>query len=118
MARDCTDPFEFGLQRRDAFLVDGRGIHATGELIAELLQWAAGDHLRQRRSLQNVEQYFLVAFAHFGEARIARAVGRKRVLRDPLAAGILIEIDARIRRSVDRARVESRAGRDRIGRQR
>jgi len=57
--------------------------------------------------------------AEFGKAAPARTVGGERILGDPIAAGVLVEIDTRVDVLIHRGRVETgrRIGRQREGRQ-
>ena len=90
------DAVQLGLDGRDALLVDGRGVHATGEVVADLLVDRAAAGLHHGGALQDVELHLFVAVLQFGETSPAGAVGGERVLGDPVAAGVLVEVDARI----------------------
>ena len=90
------DAVQLALEGRDALLVDGRGVHATGEVVADLLVERAAAGLHHGGAFEEAELHLLVVVLQFAETSPAGAVGGQRVLGDPVAAGVLVEIDARI----------------------
>src|SRR5271165_5822668 len=81
---DCLqscNPVEFGLERRESTLVDGRGIHATGILVADLLFVGGARSGGSRRGglLENLLQMQAVQFIKLGESAVGGLVGWQRI---------------------------------------
>ena len=91
-------------------LIDGGGVHAGGIGIADFLIERAALLAYDGGALQHVEQDLFVVVAQFGEAAPARAVGRQRVVGDPVAAGVLVEIHARVDGLVHGGRIQAGGG--------
>ena len=103
------DAAEFGLQRTEALgfhrlLVHARAVEVANFLVDRIAPCTAGCGF-----LQNAALNILVALVELDEAYPLRLIGRDLGILDPVAAGILIEIHARIDALVDV--VEAKAGR-------
>src|SRR6266516_155534 len=98
-----VDGGEIVAERREPLRFDGRVVHAGGVVVGGLLPIRFS---RVRwRGFKNAAEEEKVALLHFLEAADRAAVGGDRVLRDPAAAGVLIEVLARIGRLVERVQL-------------
>ena len=104
------------LERRGSPPLDPRLVHAGRVVVADLFR---GGLAARCRHLEHAAQYLVVTLLQLVEAAPARAIGRKRIPREPGAAGKLEKVSARIDGAVHRGEVEPRlAGRGRSGRTR
>ena len=88
---------------------DRRLVHAGGVVVGRLLR-DRGPRVARRR-FEDAAQDREVAILHLGEASVRPPIGGHRVLRDPAAAGELVEVGARIGLAVERVQIDAgRAG--------
>jgi hypothetical protein len=92
----------------DPRLLDGRLVHAGGEVVADLLGVGVAPGVRAGRLLQHPPEEPLVVVLRLGVDVPAGLVGGDRVLLQPFAAGELEEVDAGVDRAVHHGRVEAR----------
>ena len=96
-ALNRVDPREFRIERLGAVGID---------LLFRPCNWhrnrrfsarsSPGPCLIRRRAFQNLVQQFAISFRQFVEAAPARIRGRDGILRQPIAAGVVVEVLARL----------------------
>src|ERR1039458_4032137 len=100
------DAGELGRDRREALRVDGFLIHTGGVVITDLLR----DGIAAGRGLgglfEDLMEDLEIALLQFVEAAPFGLVWRDGILLHPRAAGVLVEIDARIGGPIDGAKIE------------
>src|SRR5437016_12615710 len=89
------DAVKFQFQHRNAFLVDGRFVHAGSVVVSDLLL-SRGTFRRRCGLFKNSTQNCAVALCQFIEASPYWLVSRNRVVPDPSAAGKLVEVNTGI----------------------
>ena len=101
--------FQRGLNRLQAVLVDQTGIHAGGKVVAVLfLRRGLGVF---RGGVQVLPEQVSIALLEKREGpRPAHLVAGDGIVPDPVAAGVLVEIGARVDRFIDRRQVEALDG--------
>ena len=104
---DRVDAVQLRSEGFNTFLSDGGRVHAGGVGIADLLLELAATGPFGGRALQDIEQHFFIAVADLGEAGEAGAVGRQGIVGNPVAAGVLVKIDARVDRLVHGSRIRA-----------
>ena len=106
-AGERLDARQLGCERRQALGFDAGLVHATRVEIADL---ASGRIGLGGGLFQNRAQLLPVEFGEHIEPSPAPAIGRDRVLVDPIAAREFVEIIAGGNRVIDGARVDDRDG--------
>ena len=102
------DPVELFLERRDPGRFDRGLVHAARVEIRELsLLGTRGSRLSHRQLLQGLVQDLAVPLVQFVERAPARVVGGDRVLLEPPAVGVPVEVAARGRVRVHVSRIQS-----------
>ena len=100
-------PLEMRLQGPPARFLDRGLVHAGGEIIPDLPLRGAPPGAALRQDIENSPEETLVLARELAVYAPARLVGRDRVVPDPSAAGVAVEVDAGIGRLVHRAHVEA-----------
>jgi len=107
------DAVKLGLEGRNAELVDGGRVHATGVLVADLLfvgatrVFVAGPAGCGRGGLlQNLPQVEAVEFMEFGKAAVGGLVRRQGIALEPAIATVAVEVVTGVDGFVDERRVE------------
>ena len=93
---DRGQAVELRFERCETFGVHRFFVHAGAEIIADLLVNGFASTFLRRRLLQNVALNGQVALVDFREANPPRLVGGDLSVLQPVAAGVLIKINARI----------------------
>src|SRR6516164_1934459 len=91
------NPIELRLEYRDTLCLDLSFIHARGVEIAELFFELAALGIGGGRALTDRVQLLAVSFGQLGEARPRRLICGRRVVLYPVAARVLIKVNARLR---------------------
>src|SRR5208337_3747701 len=107
---DRVNALHHGLQRSGAFCLDARLVHAREVEIADLLLIGTTAGGVGGSLLQNIAQDHLVALMQLVEPSPFRLVSRDRIVLQPVAAGVLVEVSARIDGLVHRVDVEAGDG--------
>ena len=113
---ELANAVEFGRESRESALFDALLVHAGGVVVADLAGDGVAARVGFRGGFEDLAQRLLVALVEFVEAPPARLVGWNRIALQPVAAGVLVEILARVRGLIDRLHVETHHGS--IGRRR
>ena len=95
-------------QRPAAAGIDRVGVHAGGEVVAYLALDRIAIGRRVGGRLQDAPEVLEVVVGQLGVDVPAGAVGRYRIVRDPSAAGVLVEVVAGVHRAVHGGRIEPR----------
>ena len=95
-------------QRRGACLFHSRFVHTGVEIVADFCRDLATVGYRLRSFFQNAPQKALVVFRKLGVDIPAGLIRWNRILLDPAATGVVIEVGARIDAGIDRTDLEVR----------
>ena len=98
---DGGDAVEFGLERIESLGVGGLFVHAGAVVVADFLVDGAAIRAAGGGFLQNSSQRDEIAFVEFGEADPLGLVGGDFRILEPVAAGVLVEVDARVGGLID-----------------
>jgi hypothetical protein len=104
---------EVRVERRGPEALDGPFIHARHEVVADLLLGRVPPRGLLRELVEDAPEESLVVLAELAEHVPARLVRRQRVVLDPAAARVLVEIHARIGVAIHGVHVEARCVRER-----
>ena len=102
-----SNAFQHRLQRGRPLGVDAGLVHAGVVIVADLLVVGRTAGIVGRGLIENIAQDQLIAFVQFVEPAPFRLVRRNGIVLDPVAAGVLVEIDARVGGLVHRIQVEA-----------
>ncbi len=97
---DRRNSVEVWLQRLSSLGLDQFLVHAGRVEVADFLVEVVPFGIRSRDPLENRVQFLSVSFSQLGEARPGGLVRGKGIVPDPVAAGELIKVDARLGRFV------------------
>ncbi len=104
---DRGDPLQFRLEGIESLGVGGLLVHAGTVVVADLLVDGAAVRASCRCFFEDATQGHEIALVDFREANpLGLVSGDLRVL-EPVAAGVLVEIDARVDRLGDRLDAEA-----------
>ena len=104
------DPGQFGLQGIEAFGIGGFFVHAGTVVVADFLLDGSARGAADGRLLQDSAQGHQVALVKFGEADPLGLIGWNLGVLEPVAAGVLVKVDAWIGGLVDGIEAETRVG--------
>ena len=94
------------LKGTNSLLIDRCHVHACCVFVADLLFIGRAVGGRLGRVLENAFELQTIPLFQLGEAAVGGLVGGKRILLEPVAAGELIEVVARIDRGIDERGIE------------
>ncbi len=114
---DVRNLIQFGLNRRNATLLDRGFIHARGVEVTDLLLDRIPLLIRLGRLFQHSAQEDQIVLIELSVHRPGRLIGRDRILLLPSTAGVAIKVHAGIDGFVHGGNIEARAvGQSRLGR--
>src|SRR5579871_3299525 len=100
------DAVEFGFDGADALGILGWLIHAGFVIVTDLLLHGRAAWIILRRGFQNRFQYALIPELEFAIRPPEGLIGRDRIGGNPLLAGVLIEVHARINAVINLIQIE------------
>ena len=113
---NCRDAVEFGLERIQSFRINRLLVHARTVVIPNFLLDRAAARIIYRCLFQNFTLGHQIPLIEFYEAHPLRLVSRNFRVLQPVAAGVLVEVDARVHRFIDVVHAEAESGLSGLGR--